>query len=167
VGTPEYAAPEVFNPPQGAPPTVLQLCALDVYSFCMTLFHVLTGTKPFEDKTNPMEVMFAVAISGQRPNAALLPANLRKIIVCGWSADPDVRPTMLEILSVLSPATADMAEDEAQQKEEENLCIICLDRHRTHILIPCGHWCLCEEHAQQGKCPICRTDVASSNRVFG
>lgn len=38
-------------------------------------------------------------------------------------------------------------------------CVVCLDGKKTHLLVPCGHLCLCENCSNQlndGKCPICR-----------
>ena len=95
------------------------------------------------------------------------PANLRDIVVRGWDANPDRRPTMLELLGVLDPAAAHLAEEERDAWEDANRCVVCMEEQRTHILIPCGHWCLCEEHAQgMRECPVCRGKVASNHRVF-
>eukprot|EP01084_Bolivina_argentea_P048212 88838_1 len=39
-------------------------------------------------------------------------------------------------------------DDEMEEREEENddskLCIVCLDGNRDHIIIPCGHICICD-----------------------
>jgi serine/threonine protein kinase len=53
-------------------------------------------------------------------------------------------------------------------------CVVCLERNVTHILIPCGHPCLCEICATgQGlaklrhKCPECRGRIREAVRFYG
>ena len=48
-------------------------------------------------------------------------------------------------------------------------CVVCLDEAKTHILIPCGHQCVCgpcSERLAQGHCPVCRTAVTMAVRVY-
>jgi len=50
-------------------------------------------------------------------------------------------------------------------------CVICTDNETTHIVVPCGHKCLCEDCSksfpmQMMKCPMCRVDIGSVIRVF-
>ena len=49
-------------------------------------------------------------------------------------------------------------------------CSICLDEIKTHIIVPCGHKCLCDGCAKQvidmNSCPICRTPIKSVIKVF-
>jgi hypothetical protein len=60
----------------------------------------------------------------------------------------------------------------ASTEEEDNkLCVICMDAHKTQFIVPCGHRCLCAACAETNKpskCPICRADVAAiwNGRVF-
>lgn len=74
-GTPEYTAPEVYNPPQGGQWTAEKITKVDVYSFCITLHYTLTGRKPFMCMSNAMHIMFAVA-NNNRPDVQLLPETL-------------------------------------------------------------------------------------------
>eukprot|EP01084_Bolivina_argentea_P002578 4768_1 len=39
-------------------------------------------------------------------------------------------------------------------------CVICMDKKRKYICIPCGHFCLCIKCREvvNNKCPICRSD---------
>ena len=42
---------------------------------------------------------------------------------------------------------------------DEELCVICLDAAKTHLLAPCGHRCVCANcgPSLEGKpCPVCR-----------
>jgi len=54
--------------------------------------------------------------------------------------------------------------------DDENECVVCLDAQKSHILIPCGHFCVCEACADRlavgDGCPICRTPVQIKTRVF-
>lgn len=56
-------------------------------------------------------------------------------------------------------------------------CVICLDRPRTHVLIPCGHAVLCEECAntladscsdrgEDLRCPICKSICDHVQKLF-
>ena len=39
----------------------------------------------------------------------------------------------------------------------QTTCIICFNKPKTHIAVPCGHWCACGDcSAQMTECPICR-----------
>lgn len=52
---------------------------------------------------------------------------------------------------------------------DEGKCVICIDQDSTHVLVECGHWCVCEMCVQEivpGVCPICRVEVTNSIRVF-
>lgn len=45
-------------------------------------------------------------------------------------------------------------------------CVVCLSADSTHIMIPCGHRCMCQDCSSQiskmqNRCPICRRDVIS------
>jgi hypothetical protein len=60
----------------------------------------------------------------------------------------------------------------ARQAEEE-LCVVCLDAPKDHIIIPCGHQCVCGACAQALKreanpaCPLCREPISVTTKVFG
>ena len=55
---------------------------------------------------------------------------------------------------------------------QEELCIVCLDAPKDHIIVPCGHQCVCGACAQRLKrtasptCPLCRVDILQTYRVF-
>jgi hypothetical protein len=54
---------------------------------------------------------------------------------------------------------------------EGTSCVVCLDEPRTAFLYPCGHNCVCLDcgaklKAQDQKCPICRTKIQDSVKVF-
>jgi len=51
--------------------------------------------------------------------------------------------------------------------QSDTSCVVCFEEDRTHILLPCGHFCLCKECAQTLKeCPVCRAKVQQVHQVF-
>ena len=54
---------------------------------------------------------------------------------------------------------------------EAPTCVVCMEGPMTHIMIPCGHHCLCEPcsasvMAGGAKCPMCMQECQMSVRVF-
>ena len=55
---------------------------------------------------------------------------------------------------------------------DETLCVLCFDGPKDHIILPCFHVCVCEACANQltqmskPSCPICRTAIQQTNKVF-
>mmetsp|Transcript_8200 Transcript_8200/g.20022 ORF Transcript_8200/g.20022 Transcript_8200/m.20022 type:complete len:341 (-) Transcript_8200:542-1564(-) len=50
------------------------------------------------------------------------------------------------------------------KREDENMCVVCLERKAEWRPFPCGHVCLCESDAVSLKnrampCPLCRVDI--------
>merc|ERR1711998_48529 len=70
--------------------------------------------------------------------------------------------------------STDACQQGAPHKEREGAsrCVVCLDAAPTHVVIPCGHQCICEDcaialaHAWQGQCPLCRVYMQSALRVY-
>ena len=57
--------------------------------------------------------------------------------------------------------------ERSSSEEESSLCVVCLDAPRTHAMLPCGHRCVC--HSCTGghnRCPLCRTEVQGTVRVW-
>ena len=80
-----------------------------------------------------------------------------------------------------------MEEDLPAEEEEETLprpepadeppppaipeCVICTDAVADHVLVPCGHKCVCPDCAellniQSQPCPICRAEIRSAIKVY-
>lgn len=56
-----------------------------------------------------------------------------------------------------------------------NECVICMTNQRTHVLVPCGHRCVCEECAARllssavplhRLCPTCRTPLTDVIKLY-
>jgi len=60
----------------------------------------------------------------------------------------------------------------ASAVEDETLCLVCMDERKQHVMVPCMHVCVCEAcamrllEAQTPLCPVCRTPVEKTSRVF-
>jgi hypothetical protein len=55
---------------------------------------------------------------------------------------------------------------------EEKMCVVCFDAPKDHIIVPCGHMCVCEACAEQltrtrtPSCPVCRGPIRETMKVF-
>jgi tRNA A-37 threonylcarbamoyl transferase component Bud32 len=163
VGTPAYSAPEILDG------SIRDASKLDVYGFAMTLWEVFAREKPFADKNgNLLQIMFAVS-QGKRPNLDRLPGAVqRQLIDSCWAPRAEDRPSMRHVLEALSPAALRAELELSESKKDELVCIVCMTARKTHILIPCGHFCVCVNcsDAIHGVCPLDRQPVQSSHQVF-
>jgi hypothetical protein len=55
---------------------------------------------------------------------------------------------------------------------EETMCVVCFDAPKDHIIVPCGHQCVCARCAEQltktrtPTCPVCREPIIQTMKVF-
>ena len=73
-------------------------------------------------------------------------------------------PKLYFTYTYLSPTTLFFSID-----NENQLCVVCIDSPRSHILVPCGHVCLCAACAERevwDECPVCRTSTSMVLRAF-
>ena len=57
------------------------------------------------------------------------------------------------------------------ESSAESTCCVCLVDSTTHIIVPCGHMCLCETCSSKissgsKKCPLCKANATQIIRVF-
>jgi hypothetical protein len=56
------------------------------------------------------------------------------------------------------------------QLEHRNKCSVCLEKYITHVCIPCGHYCICQECitylVNKSKCPICNNTLIDFYKVY-
>eukprot|EP00928_Gymnodinium_smaydae_P001579 TRINITY_DN10576_c0_g1_i3.p2 TRINITY_DN10576_c0_g1~~TRINITY_DN10576_c0_g1_i3.p2 ORF type:complete len:313 (+),score=74.80 TRINITY_DN10576_c0_g1_i3:1078-2016(+) len=76
---------------------------VDVYSFSMVLFEIISREIPFEDE-NPARVG-ALTLAGKRPDLEAVPEDcpsiLRELMIRCWDQDPAARPAFNEILETI------------------------------------------------------------------
>uniref|UniRef100_A0A8C6SV07 Receptor-interacting serine/threonine-protein kinase 2 n=1 Tax=Neogobius melanostomus TaxID=47308 RepID=A0A8C6SV07_9GOBI len=108
-GTVIYMPPEMYEPSANNKSRRADVNH-DMYSFAIIMWEVLSRQIPYDEMTNPMQIMFSV-IRGTRPDTSLdsLPAHipnreiLISLITSGWTANPDDRPSLLTCLIELEP----------------------------------------------------------------
>jgi len=95
-GSAAWMAPEVFEGEQYS-----EKC--DVFSWGIILWEVLTRRKPFDELGGPaFRIMWAVH-TGTRPNIIQnCPKPVEDLMTRCWSQDPDVRPSMDEVLQEMT-----------------------------------------------------------------
>lgn len=105
-GTIIYMPPENYEPGQKSRASVKH----DIYSYAVITWEVLSRKQPFEEVTNPLQIMYSVS-QGHRPdtNEESLPfdiphrALMISLIESGWAQNPDERPSFLKCLIELEP----------------------------------------------------------------
>ncbi|EHB06698.1 Receptor-interacting serine/threonine-protein kinase 2 [Heterocephalus glaber] len=105
-GTIIYMPPENYEPGQKTRASVKH----DIYSYAIITWEVLSRKQPFEEVTNPLQIMYSVS-QGRRPdtNEESLPLDIPhralmiSLIERGWAQNPDERPSFLKCLIELEP----------------------------------------------------------------
>ncbi|XP_025726587.1 receptor-interacting serine/threonine-protein kinase 2 isoform X1 [Callorhinus ursinus] len=105
-GTIIYMPPENYEPGQKSRASVKH----DIYSYAVITWEVLSRKQPFEEVTNPLQIMYSVS-QGHRPNTneESLPLDIPhralmiSLIESGWAQNPDERPSFLKCLIELEP----------------------------------------------------------------
>jgi len=53
------------------------------------------------------------------------------------------------------------------QIKEQKTCILCIDKDKEIVFVPCGHLCTCSVCAQSLiKCPVCRSNIQQRIKTF-
>lgn len=109
IGTASYMAPEQCDPsselgPIGPP--------ADVWGVGTTLYHALTGNKPFSrpgPRGSDPRVRYTQLVERPLPVPDYVPASVETVIMAMLAHDPRDRPTAKEASAALEPLAADFA----------------------------------------------------------
>ncbi|KAJ9177147.1 hypothetical protein P3X46_012393 [Hevea brasiliensis] len=100
-GTYKWMAPELFSK------AALQIGKkknydhkVDVYSFSIILWELLTNKAPFKGRDN-LIVAYAAAANNERPSLENIPEELATLLRSCWSENPALRPEFMEITKYL------------------------------------------------------------------
>ena len=92
----------------------------------------------------------------------------RRAQVVSFAAVPS--PAALEPSPGAHAATHAVPRRRTERRSAAGECNICMDNANTHVLVPCGHKCVCSDCAElvrlQGACPICRTAIVWVCEVY-
>ncbi|CAB1317806.1 unnamed protein product [Coregonus sp. 'balchen'] len=109
---PEMGGTVIYMPPEAYEPSKSRRADSkhDMYSYAIIMWEVLARRIPFEEATNPMQIMFSV-LRGARPDTGLdcLPGDipsretLINLMTFGWTANPDERHSFLQCVMELEP----------------------------------------------------------------
>ena len=68
----------------------------------------------------------------------------------------------------LQVAKADQVLDELkEEREDAQTCVVCLDKQRSQVLVPCGHAQYCKDCVKDLQtCPQCRTVVEAKHTFY-
>jgi len=88
------------------------------------------------------------------------PASEKQDISMTESKKRDALDSVMEIQDTSKRA-------KTEPLKEEELCVICLDKKKEILLLPCKHLCLCSGCSSSvSDCPLCRLAIASKTTVY-
>ncbi|CAL5095852.1 unnamed protein product [Urochloa decumbens] len=127
-GTYRWMAPEMYkHKPYGR--------KVDVYSFGILLWELVTGSLPYEDMT-PLQAAFAVVNKNLRPVIpSSCPVAVKFLIEQCWSWSPDKRPEFRQIVPILENLKTVLERDGTLDKIPSFICIPqeCNDQNKKKV----------------------------------
>lgn len=68
------------------------------------------------------------------------------------------------VLEQLKASMAELCMEDDELVADDHLCVVCLERPRDEVLVPCGHMVLCQDccadiMASTNECPMCRETI--------
>jgi len=54
-----------------------------------------------------------------------------------------------------------------KREEDSSSCVVCMEKEKKVLLLPCKHLCLCEDcSVDVNSCPLCRVLIKQKTTVF-
>jgi hypothetical protein len=139
----------------------------DVWAFAVTVWEMFThGLVPYTFISSDSEVGQRV-VAGHRLERPMTPTECPPevfgVMLKCWEQEAHARPTFAEVKRMI------LSEFRLGRQGE---CCICLERKLLSdllALVPCGHRCVCANHASHivgHPCPMCRAQAVQAIRVF-
>jgi hypothetical protein len=146
----------------------------DAYAFGTLLWEMWSSCEhPFMLVADYEEVARRVIAGKRLERPQNCPDAVFKLMEQCWKQIAAERPTFADLkMDVQDAYAAEIVAQAAQERLEESLCVVCLERQADYALLPCGHKCVCEEDAavtcRQGRstCPVCCTQVHMHQRIW-
>jgi hypothetical protein len=115
-----------------------------------------------------------VRVAAEAAEAAAAVEAAERLRLEEVAAEPTLRmqSDALMLQQVQAQLGSSVVPPAAPAPDEEDQCVMCFDAPKDHIIIPCGHVCVCEACANQltqmrkPTCPICRTAIQLNTKVF-
>eukprot|EP01105_Mastigella_eilhardi_P013795 TRINITY_DN313_c0_g3_i2.p1 TRINITY_DN313_c0_g3~~TRINITY_DN313_c0_g3_i2.p1 ORF type:complete len:464 (-),score=113.77 TRINITY_DN313_c0_g3_i2:66-1325(-) len=115
-GTPIYAAPELGDAHHSG--------KVDVYSFGLTLWELMTASRPWSDVTSVQELVARVW-RGERPPTPKGPDLLCALVEASWAPSPILRPSFTACCKLLQAFLRAMQQQELDEGDHEWLAFFC------------------------------------------
>ncbi len=97
MGTIHWMAPEIFS-------DNIYNQKTDVYAFSLMIWEIFAEKIPYEDITNPVDIIQFVYVDNKRPSLDELPKSLDDILLdmieVNWDRNPQTRDTFQEIVEI-------------------------------------------------------------------
>lgn len=112
---------------------------------------------------------FGVSPVHTRPSNTTAPAPPRSPTI---ELSPVAAPAEGGLLRFFGIGSASVEDVPVSDSKVSGTCCVCLGAPTTHVVLPCGHKCVCRECAAviptlgENKCPICRVEVMMVTEVF-
>jgi len=166
----------------------LKSCAIrisvGVETFCSSICGELTGIPLSSVVGLILALMIGVLLRRTMKSFSFL-SRLRRVkdslidwCVCKWEAAKTIRSSSSSYGDTPSSETKNRSHlsksallKELEKEREDKLCVICQDRFKCFILLPCRHFCLCQICMQilaesNPVCPICRHYVYDNLKIY-
>ena len=104
LGTGFWRAPEVLRTLAQSGPSLENIWTekVDVYSYGMTCYEVLTGRMPFDHIKGLKSTNYGIVLEGGRPPLPdYIPSWIQEVVQKCWHPEPSQRPNFMEIIDLL------------------------------------------------------------------